>query len=187
MARKQHSISKLKYLTPIEVVELEEKIKQNLTQQTKDAAPQRYMNAVMFELLLKTGMRSSELLALRPMDLQPETQSICIATVKGGKDRELPLPVDIYRRLESIATGPPKERIFPIIHRTLLHHWHGFRLCNKKLHALRHTFAYNLYKKSKDLHLVKRALGHRSINSTMVYQEQFYQQEDIVRLMDAYV
>lgn len=166
---------------------MEEKIRQNQTQQAKDGRPQEYLNALMFDLLLKTGMRSSEMLTLRPMDMQHETQTVCIATVKGGKDRELPLPLELYRRLNKVATGPKKEPIFPIQHRTLLHHWFNFRTCEKKLHSLRHTFAYNLYRKSKDLHLVKRALGHRSINSTMVYQEQFYQQEDIVRLMDTYV
>jgi len=183
---KQHSISKLKYLTPIEVMELEEKIKSKQTQQTKDGSPQEYINAVMFDILLKTGMRSSELLLLRPMDMQPDTQTLCVATVKGGKDREMPIPVELYRRLEGLAPGPRKEKIFTIQHRTLLHHWFNFRLCEKKLHSLRHTYAYDLYRKSKDLLLVKRALGHRSINSTMVYQEQYYQQSDISRLVDAY-
>lgn len=37
-----------------------------------------------------------------------------------------------------------------------------------------------------DLLLCKRALGHRSINSTMVYQEEYYQQEDLNRLLEIY-
>jgi len=176
--RKQHSISKLKYLTPVEVVELELRI--------KNAKRSEHREAVMFEILLRTGMRSSELLLLRPMDMQLDTQTICVATVKGGKDRELPLPLELYRQLEGYATGPSDEAIFKIEHRTLLYHWHHFRTVKKKLHSLRHTYAYNLYKRSRNLLLVKRALGHRSINSTMVYQEQFYQQDDICRLVEVF-
>lgn len=115
MARKQHSISKLKYLTPIEVVELKEKIDRTQSQQVRDARPQEYLNSLMFELLLRTGMRSSELLLLRPRDLQLETLSICVATVKGGKDRELPLPTKLFRRFEDIAKGFEKDQaIFDI-------------------------------------------------------------------------
>ena len=172
---KPHTVSKLKYLTPLEVLELEERI--------KNALRSEFREAMMFEILLRTGMRSSELLLLRPMDMYPETQSLQVATVKGGKDRELPIPVELYRKLEAFATGPRDEHIFRIEHRTLLYHWHHFRTCQKKLHALRHTYAYNLYKRHKDLLLVKLALGHRSINSTMVYQEQFYNQSQMDRLL----
>jgi len=36
-------------------------------------------------------------------------------------------------------------------------------------HSLRHTFAMRTYQRTKDLDLVKRLLGHRSITSTEVY------------------
>lgn len=185
--RRQHSISKLKYLTPIECVELEENIKAKLNRQTKDVHPVEYRNAIMFELLYRTGMRSSEMLLLRPMDLYRDTQSIQIATVKGGKDREIPLQPELFNRLCELAEGIPNEEyIFKIGHRNMLEQWKKFRPVKKKLHSLRHTYAYNLYKRTKDLLLCKRALGHRSINSTMVYQEQYYQQEDLTRLLERY-
>ena len=37
------------------------------------------------------------------------------------------------------------------------------------IHSLRHTFAGRLYKKTGDLHLVQRALGHRQTTTTEVY------------------
>ena len=185
--RKQHSISKLKYLTPIECVDLEANIEKKKTQQTKDAHPIEYRNAIMLELLYKTGMRSSEMLLLRPMDLYTETQSIQVATVKGGKDREIPIQPELFRLIEGLAVGTESDKkIFTIGHRNLLDVWGKFRPVKKKLHSLRHTYAYNLYKRSKDLLLCKRALGHRSINSTMVYQEEYYQQEDLMRLLEIY-
>lgn len=185
--RRQHSISKLKYLTPIECVELEQNIEAKKTRQTKDAHPVEYRNAIIIELLYRTGMRSSELLLLRPMDLYRETQSIQVATVKGGKDREIPIQPNLFNKLCDLAEGvEPDDRIFKITHRNLLFVWEKFRPAKKKLHSLRHTYAYNLYKRSKDLLLCKRALGHRSINSTMVYQEEYYQQEDLTRLLEIY-
>jgi len=37
------------------------------------------------------------------------------------------------------------------------------------VHSLRHTFATRLYRKTGDLHLVQRALGHRQITTTEIY------------------
>lgn len=182
--RRQHSISKLKYLTQIECVELEAKIEETLDRAIGN--PMAYRNGVMIELLYRTGMRSSEMLLLRPMDLYEDTQSIQVATVKGGKDREIPIKPQLFRRLQLISTGPSDKPIFSIGHRTLLEHWYEFRPVKKKLHSLRHTYAFNLYKRTKDLLLCKRALGHRSINSTMVYQEEYYQQQDLDRLLTIY-
>lgn len=110
-----------------------------------------------------------------------------ILTVKGGKDREIPINPVLFKEIEYLAEGiPMDEKIFTIGHRNLLEVWGKFRPVKKKLHSLRHTYAYNLYKRSKDLLLCKRALGHRSINSTMVYQEEYYQQEDLSRLLEIY-
>jgi site-specific recombinase XerD len=36
-------------------------------------------------------------------------------------------------------------------------------------HGLRHSFATNLYRETGDVLLVREALGHRSIASTVVY------------------
>lgn len=36
-------------------------------------------------------------------------------------------------------------------------------------HTLRHTFATDFYRKTKDAVVVKNALGHSSITTTMVY------------------
>jgi site-specific recombinase XerC len=36
-------------------------------------------------------------------------------------------------------------------------------------HSLRHTFATELYRRTRDVALVQAALGHASIASTMVY------------------
>ena len=37
------------------------------------------------------------------------------------------------------------------------------------VHSLRHTFATRLYRKTGDLYLVQKALGHRQITTTEIY------------------
>lgn len=172
---KLHQLNKEKYLKPIEVVELLERL--------DGAKRKEARNVLMIRLLLKTGARASELLAVRPMDLHIETHSVFIMGLKEGKDRELPIPHQLFSQLHDMATGPRDKPIFPIALRTLQGIWYDLRPCEKKLHALRHTFAFNLYKNTKDILLVKMALGHKSIQSTMVYQEHLYEQEAFERLV----
>ena len=42
---------------------------------------------------------------------------------------------------------------------------------NKKIspHTLRHTFATDLYRESKNIRLVQKALGHSDLSTTMIY------------------
>jgi len=173
---KLHQLDKHKYLKPIEVVELNERL--------DNAKRKEARNVLMIRLLLKTGARASELLAVRPMDLHHETHSVFIRGLKDGKDRELPVPYKLFDQLVKEAEGKEKDKpIFPIALRTLQGIWYDLRPVEKKLHSLRHTFAFNLYKNTKDILLVKMALGHKSIQSTMVYQEHLYEQEAFERLV----
>ncbi|MBI5433295.1 MAG: tyrosine-type recombinase/integrase [Planctomycetes bacterium] len=44
-------------------------------------------------------------------------------------------------------------------------------LPHRGAHALRHSFATRLYQRTGDVLLVKEALGHRSVVSTLVYAQ----------------
>ena len=39
------------------------------------------------------------------------------------------------------------------------------------IHSLRHTFATRLYRRTGDLYLVQKALGHRQITTTEIYAQ----------------
>ena len=77
---KLHQLNKEKYLKPIELVELEERLKNSRRSEAR--------NVLMIRVLLKTGARGSEMLAIRPMDLHTETQSVFIRGLKVNGKRD---------------------------------------------------------------------------------------------------
>lgn len=50
-------------------------------------------------------------------------------------------------------------------------------------HVLRHRGAQNLYKKSKDIHMVSHYLGHASVDTTMIYLKKGVELKDVMKYM----
>ncbi len=136
---------------------------------------------LMLRLLADYGMRTSELLILRPCDLNDEAQSIFITPTKSSNPRELPIKPDIYVRLrrEADKCVTDEMRIFEMSRVTLFRIWHWWRPCEKPLHSLRHTCAVNLYKRTRDIKLVQKVLGHKSISNTMIYTDFVYSHDEL--------
>lgn len=135
-------------------------------------------DCLLIELALATGARATELLSLEACDLDPHEQSVLIHGIKRSDDRTIPLPPELFKRLMQEAEGKD-GRIFSIGYRRLVDIWTDFRPSAKKFHSLRHTFAITLYRRTKDLRLVQVALGHRSINNTMVYSALVYETSEL--------
>lgn len=129
-------------------------------------------DALIFKLLLNTGARPSEILALTPNDVLHTERAVFIKGLKGSYSRTIPLPEPLWAALQAYIkiTEPAEgEVIFNIAYNTLGQIWRAWRPCKKTLRSTRHTFALRLYKKTKDLRLVQRALGHKSIQNTEIY------------------
>ncbi|MNJ94813.1 Tyrosine recombinase XerC [compost metagenome] len=148
-----------KYLTPTE--------QQALRKTLPAMALQR--DAVMIQLLLEGGMRCQEMLNIRLEDLVVDTQSIFIKGLKGSSDRTLPFQKALFDKVYALAVSNPNGIPFSITYKRLQQIWYIYRPVNKKAHSLRHTFAINLYAKTKDLLLVQYALGHKNNANTLVY------------------
>lgn len=137
--------------------------------------------ATQLKLLRFYGMRSGELLALRLMDINKDEKTIYIRGSKRSNDRELPLNDEIFIDLLKSADGcvSEKSRIFNISYWGLKKRWDvsRFRPGKKKLHSLRHTFGVEMYKKTKDIKMVQKLMGHRSIRNTMIYVDFQYTQD----------
>ncbi len=171
------TLTKDKFLTGAELEQLKECIKVYW-----DRDPR---NTAIISLSLNSGARPSEVLAVRKQDLNSETNSILFIGLKGSRSRELPVPTLLFQRLQALARDSQNtDRIFPIALRTYQKVWDHYRPCQKKgVRSLRHTFAIQLYKKTKDIRLVQMALGHKSILNTMVYADYVYNQEELQKLL----
>lgn len=173
MNRPRYAINKNKYLLDPEVERLEIILDSFFDRDTR--------NCLIMTLGLQTGARAQELLNLCAEDFNDHDESVLIRGIKGSNDRELPLPSKLYASLKSHL--PQEGRVFPISYDRLYQIWGNYRPVAKKFHALRHTFAIRLYRKTKDLRLVQVALGHRNITNTMIYADYVYSQQELRKLI----
>ncbi|MBV2167528.1 MAG: tyrosine-type recombinase/integrase [Bdellovibrio sp.] len=137
----------------------------------------------MIWVALRTGARAQEVLNIQRSDLNTYDESIFIRGLKGSNDREIPIHSEIFSRLHRFAETQGGTKVFPISYHRLYQIWEMYRPVPKKFHALRHTFAIELYRKTKDLRLVQVALGHRNITNTMVYADYVYSQQELRKLI----
>jgi len=139
-----------------------------------------YKTRVMIELAYYTGARASELLDLRLSDLIPDSKSVFIYGLKGGLSRELPIPQTVWVKAHKLASEDPDGFVFGNGYQWLKKEWAKYRPNKSKVfHSLRHTFGVRLYQKTRDIHLVKTAMGHKSILSTQIYVNFAYSQNEL--------
>jgi integrase/recombinase XerC len=132
-----------------------------------------FRNVCLLRLALETGSRASELLNLTAHDFDYKGNAIYVHGLKGSSDRWIPLRPLLAGQLFSLPLsidGHP----FAIGYKRLFDIWQLYKPCDKRFHSLRHTFALNLFRKSSDIHLVQRALGHRSLVTTSIYMTYSY-------------
>jgi integrase/recombinase XerD len=144
-------------------------------------------NAAMLELLYAAGLRVSELVNVKFLDVNLEA---CFVKVfgKGSKERVVPIGVCAKEKIHDyITVARPlllKERIsqYLFVARAgkpmtrqgfwkLLKQYALQAGINKKItpHSLRHSFASHLIEGGADLRAVQIMLGHVDISSTQIY------------------
>lgn len=175
------ALTSAKYLSEFEQIRLEE-----ILQKYKDTDPR---DSTLLWLMWKTGARPQEVLNLTWGDFNKDERTVFIRTLKGGKNREIPLQKWLFDRVFALysgpATGPDQQaRIFKMCYENFRKIWNNYRPVNKKLHALRHTFAVTLYRRSDfNLRLVQLALGHRNMTTTAIYLEIEMSKQDLVKAL----
>ncbi|MGD9246068.1 MAG: tyrosine-type recombinase/integrase, partial [Desulfobacterales bacterium] len=144
-------------------------------------------NAAMIELLYAAGLRVSELVNLKFLDVNLEA---CFVRVlgKGSKERVVPIGVCAKEKIHDyINTARPlllKERTSPYLFVAragkpmtrqgfwkLLKQYAQQAGIKKKItpHSLRHSFASHLIEGGADLRAVQVMLGHVDISTTQIY------------------
>src|SRR4030067_3226297 len=133
------------------------------------------------QLLKETGMRCGEACELlKWTDIDFEQRSIRITPEKGSKPRILPLS----RKLADMLSSLPKNtdtvfgvnadlmrRNFGKQRKRITAKLKNSRLTQITFHTFRHWKATMEYHKTRDILHVKEVLGHKSLNSTMLYTQ----------------
>jgi integrase/recombinase XerD len=138
-------------------------------------------DVTIFQLLLATGARPTEVLNLTPKDVIHDYKAVAFKGLKGSNSRTIPLSDELWNKLlkfTSQDSAKAKDKIFPITYNRLGQIWREYRPSNKSLRSTRHTFAVRLYRKCKDLRLVQKTLGHKSISTTEIYMDFVHNMEE---------
>ena len=153
------------------------------------ATPRGLRDRALIELLYATGLRVSELIAIRPADIHLDA-SYLQCTGKGEKQRIVPMgdqAASWVERYAREARGPllgkrRSPRLFvnargggPGL--TRVGFWKILKGYAKKAglsstlspHTLRHSFATHLLDRGADLRAIQMMLGHADLSTTQIY------------------
>lgn len=138
----------------------------------------------MIMMLLRTGMRICELLALKPQDINLRKRTVTIhQSAKNGQGRILYISDDAYKELRKWmkARDPNRKYLFHTRSRENMSYEtarSAFMKCIRKsfllkkgytLHCLRHTFASELLSAGMPLESLQVLMGHSHIEITRRY------------------
>lgn len=141
----------------------------------------------MLECLYATGLRVSELVALRLYDLNLRQGTVTVIG-KGDKQRRLPLGEHAQDWLErwtgqgraQLLNGRSTDVLFPTVRAAAMTRQAFWQLIKRYAlragiarplspHTLRHAFATHLLNHGADLRVVQSLLGHSDISTTQIY------------------
>jgi integrase/recombinase XerD len=158
-----------------------------LLAQPDPSTPRGLRDKALIEVLYATGMRVSELIALRPGDLHLEEGYLtCIG--KGDKQRIVPLgqeAADWVRRYMRDGRGTLARGATPWLFvnardggpLSRVGFWKILKEYGRKAgiaqtlspHVLRHSFATHLLERGADLRAIQLMLGHADLSTTQIY------------------
>jgi len=138
-------------------------------------------------LLKETGARSGEAWSLKWTDFNFENRTVSVTPEKGSNPRALGISSELVAMLKALPKT--SQQLFP---GSLRHFGRSFRRQRKRIahklqnprvncitfHTLRHWKATMEYHQTKDILHVKQLLGHKSINSTLMYTQLVSFKED---------
>lgn len=132
-------------------------------------------NRLVMRVLLHTGLRISDALALRTEQLKP---NFWITEQKTGKRRQVGLPEPLLSDLRSVAgavwvfpgANPKKPRSRQAVWKDVKRAAAACRLtANAAPHSARKVYAVKLLEQYGDIDRVRRALNHGGIEVTLIY------------------
>lgn len=151
----------------------------------------QYRNKIMMSFILNTGLRISEVINLKWVDINLTSGKVNVIQGKGAKDRVLWVNNDLIESLiryrekqnEVLVNKGFSERdighVFVSFSNQKLSPGNlrkSFYKCSEKAigrkvspHIYRHTFATKLLRETNNLRIVQKTLGHADISTTQIY------------------
>lgn len=131
--------------------------------------------------IYSSGLRLSEVINLKLVDINSRNMQICIYQGKGKKDRIVMLSeklllllrayfkeytpkIYLFEGLNSLQYSP--RSVQQVLKQTL---FKSGIAKNATVHTLRHSFATHLIENGTDIRFVQVLLGHNNIKTTMIY------------------
>jgi integrase/recombinase XerD len=162
------------------------------------------------KLIYCCGLRLSECLNLTIHDIRGDENKLWVRNGKGKQDRMVPIPTPMVEDLRAYyrfhrhplflfpnvgrgTRAPDKMRLrmkqaqepIPMssLQRLMVVARKELNLPDATVHTLRHSYATHLLELGASLHNIQHLLGHKQINSTMVYLHlTHHRQQDTLRL-----
>lgn len=134
-----------------------------------------YENRLVMRLLLHTGLRISDALALKPEQLKP---NFWVTEQKTGKRRQVGVPEPLLSDLKAAAgehwvfpgADPWKHRTRQAVWKDVKRAAAACRLTqNVAPHSARKVYAVELLHRYGDIDRVRRALNHGGVEVTLIY------------------
>jgi len=171
-------------------VVLTEEEQQKLLDQFNERYVTSHRNKVMFQLMLNTGLRVSEVVSLRWEDVNLTSGKLMVREGKGAKDRTLWVDegqvdeLGEWKERQVKKVGELSKWVFSTLREgnagkkmSIQQVWKTLKTYAEKAglekdispHTLRHTFATDLYRETGKIRLVQKALGHADLSTTMIY------------------
>jgi integrase/recombinase XerD len=153
-----------------------------LLKQPNPKAPTGLRNLCLLSLMLKLGLRVSEVINLKDEDIDWENGTIHITESGAARERTLWIEkaeLDLLRKWHRLKPERSSYYFSTLDGSKLKDRY--IREMVKRLarkagidkdvypHLLRYTFAVDFMRENKDIHLLQEALGHRDLTATQAY------------------
>ncbi|PKP39004.1 MAG: integrase, partial [Bacteroidetes bacterium HGW-Bacteroidetes-15] len=136
----------------------------------------------MLSVIYACGLRRSELLNLKPSDVDSKRKLLIVKQSKGKKDRVVPISDKLIELLRNYFLAfKPKVWLFEGQQESVKYSERSLEEVLKKgvtlanirkpvtLHWLRHSYATHLLENGTDLRFIQELLGHNSSKTTEIY------------------
>lgn len=144
---------------------------------------------LILELLYQTGIRLSELIGLKEIDVSPSKIKVL---GKRNKERIIPIAVSLgdliteYQKVkekeglvskELMCTDKGKKLPSKFVY-SCVNYYLGkaTNLSKRSPHVLRHTFATHMLNNGASLEVIKKLLGHADLSATQIYTHNSFKQ-----------